>query len=90
MPRKRHPAYLDSETQEWSRKQRHALPPKISKNGMPARANARAKAKKEFARQIAKERAIGTDPQFHHGSYYDLGQVRSDWLKKSRAYDLTA
>jgi hypothetical protein len=89
MPRKRHPAYLDSETQAWSRKQRHALPPKIGKSGLATRSIARAKAKETFAKQMAKEREIGVDPRHIHSSHRTFCD-RNAWLKKSREYDLRA
>ena len=47
-------------------------------------------ARQTFDRQIAKERAIGTDPWFDHSrgrNDYARDEARAEWLKKSRAYD---
>ncbi len=54
------------------------------------RTQRRIAARQAFDRQIAKERAIGIDPQFDHSrgrTDYARDAARAEWLKASRAYD---
>lgn len=56
----------------------------------PKRAQKRIAARQAFDRQIAKERAIGVDPQFDHSrgrTDYARDEARVVWLKASRTYD---
>jgi hypothetical protein len=51
------------------------------------RARRRAEAQSRFDRQIEKERAIGVDPIFLHGSSLRKDALRPGWLKKSAEWD---
>lgn len=54
------------------------------------RTQRRIAARQAFDRQIAKERAIGVDPQFDHSrgrTDYARDEARAAWLKASCAYD---
>lgn len=86
MPRKRHPAKYDAGRDEWSRKQRYALP--ASKR----RTLARMEAEDRFYRQLSKEREIDVDPIHLHSSTRRMAEFFENrtyqtWLKQSREWD---
>jgi hypothetical protein len=59
--------------------------PAKSSNGK--RAEKQAKAHERAMRQFRKEREIGTNPRFHHGSYVNPTAVYERWDKASKAWD---
>ncbi len=59
--------------------------PAATSNGK--RAAKKAAATERADRQHRKEREIGTDPIFHHGDFLRRDSARSEWKRRSKAWD---